>query len=1128
MPFRVCLQCTFCCNKMLLLPNPSGIEANISGQEVLLHPSAGVILTTSKILGSNCMDGELMLLPSTNGYSERILPHSLEMLSRPVCVMPPPINTLISAWLQSYAVARTQEVGSVVGEVLRQIIGSYRTKVVGGLRLFMRFTQHIVSALAKPDNSLTPVEAAALGFKTIISPVLPSATVPAVQSVLDLLLPEMDEPIAEAERLTDSERNTQEAVICQLGLERFEKQVEATSSIMRAVSEWGCIIVVGPPRSGKSTVISIATHFLHYQQQLLNRSSDNIEHILSTAHRSSITSQDLEQCSPLQSQDNTASSLSRPDIIRNIGAEDEIQVLQTDWATSDKFLFTVRPHSYCQSRFYGTAERDGLFPCLLRCLSHRSSHSYVVLEGYNCAQCLLRMRDLPGTMILESLNSLQLQSNITFIIEACSVEEIPQWVVGRSAIVQIDGDSLSTSSLLPRSDLVPLTPASDRQSQTSATPRTVSKPNTPVQDDKEQVSQTKIREYLFHRLLQPLLEMMEDGLILHAISVVDVLQQVSLLASEEDGSACDSEISSSVAPSGKLSLGGQKVKTENIVQAALQISRASVILPLLPKLNESLRKCLKKIENDNVLSSSDKEVIQNLNDCTGSVFDQMWNSKLASWCPWLSGEDENMEIIKLSGIGYSSVATKNSRRLLWFIEKMMKAEKSVVVVGGPGTGKTTATLQALSQLRTWVTVKVNINCETTAQEIEDVILSHLKQISFDTVAPAQPTVFCVDDLGTLPGNSPALNYLQGLIQHRGLYSNSEQSRWMNLTNVYIIGICSYYNNKWAYVEGLPKFWGWIVYNMDSQESEALSYVCSALKPIASLQSQILTTMTSMTESVAMKLTTLCALRKEPFMPANRQIIVWRIASALKRICNAAPTSLDIDGKLLLNVWLHAVTAEVLFSVYSEKRKEKAWREIQCCMHGEGCDVYGTIPASPLIPVWPSMRANDSTILPKYLTFDNAAKEIEKTLEAIGVTESIKCHRGLGTGIAVVVDALHSLVVPESTHTAPFLLLLGPPTRDKNTVLSFAASYMGFEVLSGDTEEDILNIIEKESKTEEETKDKSNIVSLISVPAAFLRNREVAVSLVRLVVELKHTPMHQMTHSPNQSRLFHSSARSETR
>ncbi|XP_064083938.1 uncharacterized protein LOC135199712 [Macrobrachium nipponense] len=1070
----------------------------IAGEEVSLHPSAGIILIAEQFpSGDN--DGKTNLNSIVNANKVFVngwkLPHSMETLTRPIRVAPPPINTLIFAWLQASAIPRAQEVGDVVAEVLRQVMESYRTDVVSSLRVYMRLTQQVMSTLSALQSNSTPVEAAAAAFRKVMVPLVPKKSVLAVDSVLDLLKPEDDDGDSGAEVEKESDKLLKETILRQLSLRHIPSQMETINTLVNDLDDWGCVVVVGPPRSGKSSVISVATRFL-LQRESEPRTSDGYPQSPSDAPRSSSLTEGRSN-TPMESQTKGPGGG---------GGGVEVEFLQTDRELADRFVFALRPRSYSTSRFYGNSEGDGLFSSLLQHLAWKRCRSFVVLEGRESAECLLRMRDLPGTLVLESLKTLQPNGNVTFIIEVCSTEEVPEWVLGRSAIVQISPDTLTSSALLPSSDLVPMTPSTSstgRLSRTSQTPRTASKPNTPIPEDPERLSPGKVREYILHRLLQPVLEMLKAGAVLHCISAVDVLEQVNFLSRSDVNERGQNGPGGNGSGEAKLRLNDQLGSFPLLVQAALQVSRAISSATQLPKLQEEIGGALKKLGSDGILSSADKEVVQSLSSCGGAAFDQSWDLVSSSWSPWLLVGEDEVDASVMPEVGYEVAPTRDARRLSWLIGKMSQIYRPLVIVGGPGSGKTTTALQALSSLTDWRKIRVDVTCTTTAGDLEDEILRQVTRKSFDTLIPSSPTIFLLDDLGRLPRNSQAFSFLQGIVLHKGLYVAKDNNKWMNLSNVYIVGVSSYYGDKWSYVEGVEKFSGWAIYNMDFNEDACTFYVSSALTPISSLQSQVVSTMVSMTEAVAQRLSINFSRRKEPFIPPNKQVLKWHVAAALRRVFHSqqAVSSSEMSGALILNIWLHSVTSEFLFNLHSQRRKDKAWHEIQCCVAEEGMDIVGAVPSSPPVPLWPPGMEDGqgASLLPKYVNAEEAAKQIAECLRAGGVTDTSRGHAGIGMGITVIVDALRSLVMPLGTHTAPFLLLVGPLTRDKDVTLFLAANYMGMTLKACGSASEVTSVlgapaqeseVYESSSAVQKMESSDDIPALVLVPASLLSDKDV--------------------------------------
>ncbi|XP_042865412.1 uncharacterized protein LOC122248997 [Penaeus japonicus] len=273
--------------------------------------------------------------------------------------------------------------------------------------------------------------------------------------------------------------------------------------------EWGCVVVRGPPRSGKTVVIAAATRLM--QHALADRGTHRTP---PTAQRSCSS----HQQDPFSTRRSQPSSGSNRDEALSSDATDglDIEVLHVNRQLLDRQVYTLRPQSYDQTTLLGSSSQDGLLPRLLLRLTAAQTHSVVILEGPGAADCLLRLQDLPGTLLLESLKEVQVSHNVTFIVEAREDDPLPEWVLGRSCEVQLDPAVLSPASLLPTPALAPPPPLSDRHSHSSATPRSSSKPSTPrpvdsarSQADEGEPTPAMLMEYLVHRLLQPVLDVAE-------------------------------------------------------------------------------------------------------------------------------------------------------------------------------------------------------------------------------------------------------------------------------------------------------------------------------------------------------------------------------------------------------------------------------------------------------------------------------------------------------------------------------------------------------------------------------------------------------------------------------------------
>ncbi|XP_042227080.1 uncharacterized protein LOC121869635 [Homarus americanus] len=1007
----------------------------IAGQEVNLHAGAAVLLSVTT-------PQPTLRIPQGFG-STRSLPYSLEALSRPVWILTPPAHTLVFSWLHANAVPKAQEISEAIGEVVRQVLGSMCDETNHGLRLQVKLVQEVINVLATAQYTCTAMEAAVLAFKSVIAKRLARDSMPAVSSVLKLLHPPgtLSPPIPDQHE--ESARSLiSETILQKMGLKIHLQQIKTVEVLAKELGEWSCVVVVGPPRSGKTSIINAAIKL--YQVEYDPSTSSNTCQNMPSAANKSTRSQGLEQSLSHRSQ---ISSLDRDTISFDETDGIDIDILKSNKQIIDQHLYALRPHSYSQTRLLGSATQEGLLPRLICQMANGPTHSFVVIEGKGASECLLRLQDIPGTLLLDSLHALPANTNLTFIVEARSLEEVPQWVLVRSGIVQIDPCSLSLATLMPKPEFIPPTPTTDRHSISSATPRSASKPNTPVSGREEELSPAEIMHYLLYRLLHPVLQLISDSSCgLHKFAVVDIMEQVQNLSMSD----------------------GDDVDVHHVtekVQAVVQISRSIVDPTMLPELQQTLTTAIDKMVTERVLNTHITKVLQNLSSGSVPVYDQWWDADSSSWRPWqcaltTSDEDNTAK----SAEGSHITPSIDTHRLTWLLKKLVKVDQPLVVVGPPACGKSTAVLKALQSLPDWATVKVNVTAATTATDIEDVVLNHLSRAAFDTLTPSGsvPVVICFDDIGSLSVGSSAWSFIEGLAHHKGMYDTSECIRWMNLSHTYILCVCTQQDSKRATVQDFYSFSGWTVYSMGIDENACTNCVSSALMPIAPLQSQMCNTLMNITVSLAEKLVSLLRCHDEPFAPASKVIIIWHIAAVVRAaFISSSLFSLasSSSGLYILNVWLHAVTSEVLFSVYSNKVQELVWHEIQRCVIEGGIGIVDDLPKTPRVPVWlPNLGTNialSDDIGPKYLAEETASTEITKVLISQGVDELMCSHRGITMGVALVVDAVYTLI---RTHKTPFLLLLGPSSTDKDVIISMAATYLGVKKVTSDTEGEMLDLL----------------------------------------------------------------------
>ncbi|KAK3856109.1 hypothetical protein Pcinc_037532 [Petrolisthes cinctipes] len=1123
---------------------PASPILQVAGEEVKLDPGAGLVLSSGPWCGGPLVDpicthgstntttttgdGSGSLVdPATTDDDDDVsgsagttgsLAHTLESLSRPVLVTAPPPRTLVFVWLLAEGVPRAQEVSEAVAEVLGHVLGSYRPGVGAGvgLRLYLRFTQEVTRLVVAEDNTWTPLEAAVIAFREVFVPRLPRGSLAAVDSVLDLLCPpEPDSPQETPRPMKgDVRRRAAEAEVKKMGLKVLQKQTVAVESLAQELTKWGCVVVTGPPTSGKTTTISAAIR-LFQRQSIALLSASTRQHTPSTGYKS--TSRSHQTRGRTSTRPATTSSRGH---MSSRGGEDlpeglifspplsschvdtisvdevdesNIEVLSSGRRLVDRHMYTLRPESYDQTRLLGNATEHGLLPCLLGRLSAKSIHSVVVVAGKGAGDCLARLRDLPGTLLLDSLQAHPPNHNLTFVVEVCSVKEVPKWVLGRAGVVQLDPDALSIDTLLPEPHFLPPTPttATDRPSESSATPRSLSVPSTPIVHREEPpTSPAALMEYLVYRLLHPVLQLLCDPSTRHTrLAPINVMKQMESL--REKGT-----------DAGEMSV----ARVGDTLQAVVQAGRSLSPPSLLPHLRHTITTSMARVVGEGVLDSSLLNVIENASTSDGeAVWDHRWHPPSSSWLSWCidpsqyppththtpasvstrthtpspvstrahtpASVSDSVQDVSGSAPVSHHTPTADSHRLSWFIQMMINSERPVVVMGGPGSGKSTTTLMALRALHTsWRTVVVRVNAGTTSGDLETALLSHVSRAAHDTLAPTTPTILCLDDVGTLQPGSRAGRYLLGVGRDRGLYDTTTRARWMALTRLNLVAVCTVEEGV-AAVGGADDPWrGWAVYHLAHTEDAATTAITAAVAPRSPLQSHAHNALTHATVLIAERILPLVRRRQEPFAPASAQVLLWQVAVTLRVSMPCPPTTTTTTTTTtpssptssatedMLTVWLHAVTSHALLPLCSSKSRSEVWEEVQAVMSQSCGGLLRELPPHPPTPLWPPLAPTLTLARPTYTTPKEAARRLSQVEQKRrkGPTEAwvVGQHEGVAEGVSLVVDAVMALL---HTHarTAPLLLVLGAPTPDTALTLTLAADYLGTKLRSCTTESDVL-------------------------------------------------------------------------
>ncbi|KAK4315961.1 hypothetical protein Pmani_012837 [Petrolisthes manimaculis] len=471
-----------------------------------------------------------------------------------------------------------------------------------------------------------------------------------------------------------------------------------------------------------------------------------------------------------------------------------------------------------------------------------------------------------------------------------------------------------------------------------------------------------------------------------------------------------------------------------------------------------------------------------------------------------SVSDSVQDVSGSTPASHHTTPTADSHRLTWFIQMMINSERPVVVMGGPGSGKSTTTLMALRALHaSWRTEVIRVNAGTTTGHLETALLSHVSRAAHDTLAPTTPTILCLDDVGTLLPGSRAGRYLRGVGRDRGLYDTTTRARWMALTRLNLVAVCTVEEGVVAAVGGADDdpWRGWAVYHLAHTEDAAATAITAAVAPLSPLQSHAHNALTHATVLIAERILPLVRRRQEPFAPASAHVLLWQVAATLRVSLSRPPTTTTTTTPSsptsssatqdMLTVWLHAVTSHallplclskvlssdnpddshfvyiivtaILFTTSYTQSRSDVWEEVQSVMSQSCGGLVRELPPHPPTPLWPPLAPTLTLARPTYTTPKEAARLLSQVehKRRKGPTEAwvVGQHEGVAEGVSLVVDAVMALLYAHA-RTAPLLLVVGAATPDTALTLTLAADYLGTKLRSCTTESEVLvALIKKE-------------------------------------------------------------------
>jgi len=207
------------------------------------------------------------------------------------------------------------------------------------------------------------------------------------------------------------------------------------------------------------------------------------------------------------------------------------------------------------------------------------------------------------------------------------------------------------------------------------------------------------------------------------------------------------------------------------------------------KLEEFVRALLGGTNEEFPKPKTQKFAKQQMPPERGTIFDFMFNAEQGTWVSWL-------DMIKVEEIPANAkadtliIATSETTRQKYFLDLFVQRSRPVLFVGPTGTGKSAVVNDELLKLPKdkFVPVNVNFSAQTSAKQVQDIVLSKLDRRRKGVLGPqmGKRCVLFVDDLN-MPmkeeyGAQPPIELLRQLNDYSYWYDHKDTSR-INLVDI---------------------------------------------------------------------------------------------------------------------------------------------------------------------------------------------------------------------------------------------------------------------------------------------------------------------------------------------------------
>ncbi|TPP59989.1 Dynein heavy chain 10 axonemal [Fasciola gigantica] len=432
-----------------------------------------------------------------------------------------------------------------------------------------------------------------------------------------------------------------------------------------------------------------------------------------------------------------------------------------------------------------------------------------------------------------------------------------------------------------------------------------------------------------------------------------------------------------------------------------------------------------------------------------SLFDYYFDSEKSVWIPWKNLvpeyiHDRNKKFNELL------VPTKETVRVGWLLEKMVRISRPLLIVGETGTSKTAICqrfLRDLNQEKNLILV-INFSFRTTSLDVQRNLEANVEKRSKDSYGPVsgKRLLIFIDDMN-MPqvdtyGTQQPIALLKLLIERKGVYDRGKDLNWKRMQDIGYFAAMDRPDGGRSEVD--PRFISlFSVLNVCSPSEDTLLLIYNSILAGHTTQFDIAVRESSnMITAMTIKLFSFVTVQLPPTPAKFHYIFNMRDLSRI--YCGLCLMTVDRFSRKdqLVRLWLHEVHRVIMDRLISDSDQQmiKEYIHEQITENCSDCMEYACVEPLLFGDYRNAMDESEMRIYEDLLDYENCRSICQEILE--NYNESVGSLR-----MVLFDDALSHLTRIERVirmhggHT----LLVGVGGSGKSSLTRVAAYAAGYEL-----------------------------------------------------------------------------------